>query len=245
VARLSPELLKDQIWSAYRESNFTGVLMERHIQGKEFSVESFIEQGHIHNLAITAKEHYPENECIDRRNLYLGDVAPATEAALFAANNAVIQALGLQQGPTHGEYMVTENGRVYLMEIAARGGGGNISEKLVPYLTGFSPTEGILNFAVGRANAMNYRSYRERFAVMRFVNLDYGWYRPIKLPPPQADWFLHFDLNLDREFESRPVRDSRDRLGYFVVKGNTPAEALRREEIEMGVIREAARGEKL
>lgn len=244
VSRLVDGSSAEQIWSAYRESNFAGLLVERFIEGREYSVEAFVERGAIHNLAVTCKEHYPENDCIDRRNYYLGDVDAAVERSLYETNTKVISAMGLGQGPTHAEYMVGSDGTVYLMEIAARGGGGNISEKLIPYLTGFSPTEGILNFAQGRSNAMTYDSYRKKFAVMRFVDLPPGRYRPVALPAMNADWFLHFDLDLNREFEARPVRDSRDRLGYFIVKGATPDEALAREAAVMDLIRTAAAGGK-
>lgn len=242
VSRLLKTTAQSQVWDAFRESNFSGILIESYIEGKEFSVEAFVEQGETHNLAVTVKEHYPENPCIDRRNLYLGNVSHEIERKLYQLNTDVIRHLGLEQGPTHAEYMVTNDGKVYLMEIAARGGGGNISEKLIPYLTDFKPTEGILRFSTGAQNEMMYRNYRERFAVMRFVDLPHGDYSPVRLPEFNQDWFLHFDLDLDRVFEARPVRNSADRLGYFIIRGETAKESLSRESQVMQKLQAAASG---
>jgi biotin carboxylase len=201
VSRLAEGASAEQIWSAYRESNFAGLLVERFIEGREYSVEAFVERGAIHNLAVTCKEHYPENDCIDRRNFYLGDVDAAVERSLYDANTKVISAMGLKQGPTHAEYMVGRDGTVYLMEIAARGGGGNISEKLIPYLTGFSPTEGILNFALGRPRRAAVLRAERGAGVSRDAHLGPG--RPRPLFPARLERLQQLRQGLQR---ARPDR---------------------------------------
>ncbi len=51
----------------------------------------------------------------------------------------------LPYGVTHAEYKVTSTGEIYLIEVAARGG-GSISSKIIPYLTGFEPNRALVNF---------------------------------------------------------------------------------------------------
>lgn len=219
VARLTRQACGSSISVAFRESRGHGVVLEDFVHGDEFSVESFVVDGHVHNLAVTRKFHYPQNDCIDNRNVYLGDIPFDVESALYGANRAVIELLGLQTGSTHGEFKI-KDGQVKLMEIAARGGGGNISGKIIPFLTGFSPTEAVLDFSLGLRPTVKVSSYRERFAVLRFFDFRPGRVKAIQLDENATDMLLHFELNLKESDWVHPVRSSRDRVGYFIVGGD-------------------------
>ena len=216
VARLDAINFHDVVALAFRESRGHGVLLEEFVEGDEFSVETFVIDGKVHNLAITRKFHYPQNDCIDHRNTYLGDVPVDLEARLYAANEAVISLLGLKTGSTHGEYKV-QGDRVVLMEIAARGGGGNISGKIIPFLTEFSPTDALLDFVLGLKPIVIANDYRRKFAVLRFFDFPPGKVASVSDRHVQSDQLLHFELSLQAGDVIRSVGSSRDRVGYFIV----------------------------
>lgn len=228
VARLTHQTFRNLISVAYRESRGHGVVLEEFVHGEEFSVESFVVDGHVHNLAVTRKFHYPQNDCIDNRNVYLGDIPLDIETALYEANRAVIGLLGLQTGSTHGEFKV-KDGRVKLMEIAARGGGGNISGKIIPFLTGFSPTDAVLDFSLGLQPTINASSYREKFAILRFFDFPPGRVKRIQIDDCATDMLLHFELNLKQSDRIHAVRSSRDRAGYFIIGGDNRESVLAME----------------
>jgi len=216
VARLSSNNFREVTSTAFRESRGHGVLLEEFVAGDEFSVETFVVEGKVHNLAVTRKFHFPQNDCIDYRNTYLGDIPLDLETRLYSANEAIISILGLKTGSTHGEYKV-QGDRVVLMEIAARGGGGNISGKIIPFLTEFSPTDALLDFALGGVPTVKANSYRRKFAILRFFDFPSGRVEKISHQHVSNSELLHIELNIKPQDTIRPVRSSRDRVGYFIV----------------------------
>lgn len=208
------DILKFQ--DAMTESRGKGILLEEFIEGDEYSVEAFVKGGIVHNLAVTKKFHYPQNECIDFRNTYLGDIPQTTESALFTANQATILRLGLRNGSTHGEYKVSGNA-IYLMEIAARGGGGNISGKIIPFLTDFNPSTALIKACLGEDFDIVFLNYQDRFAVMRFFDFPSGTLESIAYDSDRSKSLLHFELNVTSGSVIRPIHNSRDRPGYFIV----------------------------
>jgi carbamoyl-phosphate synthase large subunit len=229
VARLEPNNYRDATSIAFRESRGHGVLLEEFVEGDEFSVETFVVDGAVHNLAVTRKFHFPQNDCIDYRNTYLGDIPLDLENSLYSANAAVVALLGLKTGSTHGEYKVCGD-RVVLMEIAARGGGGNISGKVIPFLTEFSPTDALLDFALGTRPKVRANSYRNKFAVLRFFDFPPGRVERVSYELIPTDHLLYFELNLRPRDVIRVVRSSRDRIGYFIVGADSREQVLLAEK---------------
>ena len=229
VARLDSRSFRQTASTAFRESRGHGVLLEEFVEGEEFSVETFVVEGKVHNLAVTRKFHFPKNDCIDYRNTYLGDIPLDLENLLYSANEAIISILGLKTGSTHGEYKVQGN-RVVLMEIAARGGGGNISGKIIPFLTDFSPTNALLDFALGTHPQVRASSYRRKFAVLRFFDFAPGRVKTVSDEHVEDENLLHFELTLKPSDVIRSVQSSRDRVGYFIVGATERAQALSAEQ---------------
>lgn len=215
---------------AITESRDKGILVEEFIEGDEYSVEAFVKDGIVHNLAVTKKFHYPQNECIDFRNTYLGDIPRTTENALFAANQATILRLGLRDGSTHGEFKVSGN-EIYLMEIAARGGGGNISGKIIQFLTDFNPSTALIHTCLDEAFDVIFSDYQDRFAVMRFFDFEPGTLKSITYDYEFSKTLLHFELNVIAGSIIRPIHNSRDRPGYFIIADFDRSVVLEHERV--------------
>ncbi|WP_139488154.1 ATP-grasp domain-containing protein [Brevibacillus dissolubilis] len=126
------QLITDQAMLAQQLPTYPAdevLLLEAQIHGREFSVETIVQGGQILFENITQKA------AIDRSSLYfieMGHTVPAANLTeqetqtLLAANRAILDRLEVKDGITHGEYRVTDDGEVYLMEIAARSPGGFI-----------------------------------------------------------------------------------------------------------------------
>jgi carbamoyl-phosphate synthase large subunit len=228
VAHLMPDTYERSIETAFSESRGRGVLIEELVKGHEYSVEAFVKDATVHNLAITSKYHYESNPCIDVRNTYLGDVSVQVQEALYAANTRVVEALGLPFGSTHAEFM-WDGSSAYLMEIACRGGGGSISTKIVPYLTDFEPNRALLSELLGWPYGIEAQDYRRRFVVMKFFEFAPGIVREVRNAAVLEEGLLAMELNVFPRQEIRPVMSSRDRPGYFVVGGTNRADVLHRE----------------
>ena len=68
---------------------------------------------------------------------------------MYWINKRILTGVGLSRGLSHGEYIIS-NGQVYLIEIAARGGGVYISSDIIPLMTGFDTTSFIIDIATQR-----------------------------------------------------------------------------------------------
>lgn len=65
-------------------------------------------------------------------------------------NETVVKGFGLKFGITHGEFLVEKNtGKIFLVEIAARGGGVFISSEIIPAATGVNANELLVKDALG------------------------------------------------------------------------------------------------
>lgn len=236
LAKDEPKTWGDLVHTAFNESQQRGLLVERYVEGFEYSVETFVRDGVVHNLTLTKKYHYDQNPCLDERNTFLGDVAPELEEKLFRVNAEVIRALGLPFGMTHAEYKI-ENGQVYLMEIAARGAGGGISSFIVPYLTGFDTLNALISIQLGEPFDIKVSDYKDRFAVLKFFNFAPGKIKKIIRNEPAIQEAHFFTLTSKVGDVLVPPRDSRDRPGFFIVKGEDRQKVLRLEKSVEAAVR--------
>lgn len=143
---------KEQMRIAYRysrEYSRSGeVVVEEYMAGPEVSVETLSIDGECHVIQITDKittgaPHFVEmghtqptrlGEKIEKR---ISDVA-------ISANKAI----GIKNGPSHTEIIVTAEGPK-VVEIGARLGGDNITTHLVPLSTGVNMVKCCIQIALG------------------------------------------------------------------------------------------------
>ena len=221
---------KQMLATAFSESTDRGIIIEKYIPGFEFSVESFVKDEKVYNLTLTKKYHYNTNPCLDERNTFFGDLDLLLEKKIFDVNTKVIKALGLPFGNTHAEYKVKDR-NIYLIEIAARGAGGSISSHIIPFLTGFDPLEALLKTLTGQPFEVKIQDYKKKYAVLKFFNFFPGKVKKIYIDKNLASNVLVFNLNLKEGDYINPVKDSRDRPGYFIVCGNDRDDVLRKEKM--------------
>lgn len=114
----------EQAGGGYRGLSSTGVLVEKFHEGPQFSVEAFSETGEHQVLAVTRKYSDPVTF------VELGHVSPAElpveqEEAIRSLVERVLDALGVEFGPTHTEIILGEAGP-QVIETHVREGGDQI-----------------------------------------------------------------------------------------------------------------------
>jgi argininosuccinate lyase len=128
-------------------------LLERVLEGPEYSVESVTRDGVTRVLGITAKSvAEPGVEAgsgfVESGHLFPAPLPPDERAAIERHVVAVLDAVGLTHGISHTEVRVTASGP-RLIELNPRQGGGYIFE-LVRLVTGFNPLQVLVDLALGR-----------------------------------------------------------------------------------------------
>ena len=205
------------------------VLAEQYIEGREFTVDSIVVNGKCTSLATSLKYQYAHNPNVTQILYFTNESAEYDLDLLRRNNERLVEAMGLPFGITHAEYKYMD-GRFYLIEIAARGGGTRISSHLVPLMSGVDNYRILIEQALGSTeeyDAAPRREYGNRKAVLEFLSFPEGVVKSIdgleeagKLPG-----VIEIRLNFQVGDTLRNASDDRTRSGFFIAWGES-AEAL-------------------
>lgn len=149
------------------------LLLEARIVGREVSVETLVQQGQVIFENVTQKR---TNETESRFFVEMAHTIPSTNLTqeekehLLTVNRAVLKRLAFQDGIAHGEYRVTDEGQVYIMEIAARNPGDGILP-LYHLATGEAMEPVLIKIALGEP--VSYPA-PVRYARQVYLNHSYG-----------------------------------------------------------------------
>lgn len=152
------------------------VIVEEYMSGPEVSVETLAINGVCHVVQITDKlttgaPHYVE----------IGHSQPTVHGDVIASKIAEVAkaanyALGINDGPSHTEIIVTKEGPK-IVELGARLGGDNITTHLVPLSTGVDMVECCIKIALGEVPDI--RPKCEKGSAIRYFNQKAGYVKEI------------------------------------------------------------------
>ena len=133
--------------------NDFGVIIEGFIEGQEYIVDGFSIDGECINTDVAYKKHFKLKDRFVSKAVVIKDALHCNteiERKLMEAHKKTVEALGLPYGPTHGEYIYCPvDGKVYLVEVAARGGGIRLSSEMIPLATGIDISSLIAEYSLG------------------------------------------------------------------------------------------------
>ena len=150
-------------------------------------------------------------------------------ARVLEYNRAVIAALGLGFGATHGEYLVTADGTPYLIEIANRGGGVYTAPLIVPSLSyapvpelllrnafgEFPPPDGVEAAPQPRSTVLGFIDFAVRGTLVSIDGID----QALAIPGVLA---VHILAKAGRPLPD--ITHGPSRHGFVIATGKTPAD---------------------
>ena len=136
-------LLESPEIRATRESNLDQLLVEGYLEGREVAVEGLLTEGMLRVLAIFDKPDPLEGPYFEE-TIYVTPSRLSTKEqdAIEQSFQSAVRALGLTQGPVHGEFRLNDQG-VWPIEVAARPIGGLCARSLQFVLPGEEGTIGL------------------------------------------------------------------------------------------------------
>lgn len=201
---------------AFEESRGLGILVEQFIAGEEIALECFTQEGVTKLLAFSRKEHYPQNDCIDRRVTFFDDIDDRVKDKVASLNAKVVKAFGLINGLTHAEYKIVD-GVPFLIEIAARGAGSSVSGRIIPQVTGFDVNQFVLDCASGNTKKSYSLIEQKKYALLEFLEFKQGIVSSVSINSEIIKLAEMFEMNISPGDIISDINDSRDRKGLFVV----------------------------
>ena len=125
-------------------------IVEEFIEGREISVEFISYQGKHYPLQITDKVTTGAPHFVELEHHQPARLSADQYSDIYDLTKKALDALGVTNGASHSEYKITEDGRIYVMEIGARMGGDFIGSDLVQFSTGYDYLKGVIDVALGR-----------------------------------------------------------------------------------------------
>ena len=219
------------------------VLIEQFLSGIEFTVDGIKCSDRHLTLAISEKKHYRNFPMVASELYFTNESERFPYERLREQNNRMVEAMGLPFGLTHAEY-IWHDGDFYLVEIGARGGGINISAKIVPIMSGVDNYRNFLSMALGETVAaesvLPTDDRRDYACVLHFF--DFGSGRTVtefngqEVLQSAGNGVADFGFNFSVGDTLGDPSDDKHRPGYYIAWGKTRGELCAlRERIEGGV----------
>jgi biotin carboxylase len=221
-----PDGLEAAASLARRGSRSGRVLFEAFTPGPEVTVNGFSLDGRFIPVAVTAREHFEGVPGVAQRHVYPSglDDAEAADAA-----EAAVAALGVRNGPTYTQLILSASGP-RIMEVAARLGGGHDSE-ICRLAAGVDLAGVAVRAALGLPIAPADVEPQPRGAcVIEFLRAPVGELRSATGPPEAT--FYHAPGH-----RYGPLRTATDRAGCVIAVGATQEEALDRTRSAVQAVR--------
>ncbi|GHH56992.1 hypothetical protein GCM10018773_63730 [Streptomyces candidus] len=224
----------DEAW-AWREAfGLEDFMAEEWLVGEELSVETFSRAGAHTVVAVTGKE-------TGHGVVELGHVVPARLddgelSAVASTVEALLEAVGLVDGPAHTELILTAAGP-RVVESHSRRGGDRIND-LVRLVHGIDLEEATYRLAL-EGDALPQPGEPEGAAAIRFLVAAPGTVTSVTgtAQAEAADGVVQVDVQVEPGDTVHELRWSEDRCGYVVVHAaDTEAAVRRAAEAAAGIV---------
>lgn len=192
-------------------------VIEEYIEGTEYSCEGISFAGEHHLLAFTKKYTTGAPHFIETGHHEPADIPPDQVQVLSRSILKALDALHIEYGASHTEFMITPDGEARIIEIGARMGGDCIGSDLVYLSTGMDYTAMVIDCALGRKPDLTVKR-RPAPAQIRFIFTgdDLDAYEAACAAAPETIWRSSVCAP---ETLSAEVTDSSNRHGWWITTG--------------------------
>ena len=205
------------------------IIIEEYIKGTEFTIDGIMTPKGHRCLAISEKKHYEYNENVACQLLFDNRNDKFDYDQLRKINDHLVNLTNIPFGLTHAEYKYSD-GKFYLIEIQARGGGNFIATDIVPYISGVDSYKEQLRWAVSDEVDVDY-SYDNlsmRCAVLHFFDAPGkgGMVKEIK----GLDFLdslgeqIMYQLKFKVGDTIQETKDDTTRIGWYILKSPNRAD---------------------
>lgn len=205
--------LEQAIENAVAQSFEKMAIVEEYIEGDEYSYETISYRGKHTNLAVTKKYTTGAPHFIETGHREPSGLDEGTLTKVHSVMLPALDALKITDGASHGEFKVTPDGEIRIIEIGSRMGGDCIGSDLVQLSTGYDFVEMVIDVACGKEPRL-VRKSEPRLANVRFLFTmeDVEQMRKFEREYPEK---IHRISELDLSHLGN-VSDSSTRLGYYI-----------------------------
>jgi biotin carboxylase len=219
------------------------IVVEQYVPGAEVAVEALLRRGELEVLAVFDKPD-PLTGPYFEETIYVtpSRLPEPVQAGIARAVSAAAAAIGLTEGPVHGELRVDPDGRPWILELAARTIGG-LCARTLRFAAGVSLEELVLRNALGLS--LDTRRERQAAGVMMLPIPAAGRLVAVhgRDEARAVEHITALEISIPIGGQVRPLPEGDRYLGFLFARARTPAEvedALRTAHAELEVVIDAS-----
>lgn len=211
-------------------------LVEEYIEGQEFSVEIFQKDEKLLFATVTEKITSPLPFFVEYQHVLPTSVYEEETNEIINVAVSAARALGIKGGPSHVEIKMSKTGP-RIIEVNGRPGGDNISSDLLPNALGIDVFKATVQYYLDME--INITPSKEKAASVIYLVADRnGVVSSIEgLDVLNNENVINYNISVKSGDTVKIPESSDDRLGYIIVKGNTPKEAKKNAQDIMNKIK--------
>jgi biotin carboxylase len=219
------EELPAAVERALAASRAGAAVLERYVEGDEFTVNGFLLDGKYFPMSVTQRRLHPPpplGVCIAHR--YPSNLTPEREETLFRLAHEASRAVGIESGPSYVQMRVEE--RPWVIEVGARLGGGKDAE-LAKLVTGFDAIKANVLWALGELTRddLTTGDVTAPCGQVRFVVVPPGRITRLDAAPALAlDGVHEAGFYWQEGMVLPPLTSGAERLGYLLLTAADEAE---------------------
>lgn len=211
------------------------ILIEEYMTGQEVSVETFAINGQINIIAITDKITTGAPYFVEIGHSQPSTINSEIQREICEVAIAANKALNILNGPSHVEIIVTQDGPK-VVEIGARLGGDNITSHLVPLSSGINLVKATIQYALNEDPDI--KRTKKQAAVINYFKSPTGIITSIRGIEEirKFDGVVEVQIAKNVGEEVAEIRNSSDRIGYYICSGESLNELYKLGKIIEGKV---------
>lgn len=198
-----------------QDSSGGDILVEEYIQGKELSVECLSYKGKHYVIQITDKDNSSAPHFVELGHHQPAELSSCMRDKINKVIPLLLSEIGYSNGASHIEVKYKDN-KLYLIEINLRGGGDEISNKLVQMSTGVDYLRGMIEVALGIFKQPIQVS-KPTCAGIYYLCKQTEYLLPFFKQAKDKDWFVEGRISTEELKESH---SNYERDGYLIYKSD-------------------------
>tara|TARA_Y100001935_G_C17306442_1_gene512589 strand:- start:431 stop:1525 length:1095 start_codon:yes stop_codon:yes gene_type:complete len=211
---IAPDILSESLAHSKQGQS----ILEEFVDGLEVTVEGLCINRNHHCLAFSTKKHFRLGIASDLA--FPGSLSEDQLQTITNYLSLYVEASELGFGLTHAEFLVGKSSQeIYLVEIAARGGGSLCSSLIAPWMSGIDPYQHVFEYALFDRTLPIPHSPKNRFAHLHFFEFQPG--KVVQISGideiKQMKNIAHIQLDIAKGDLINPASDDRSRHGFVII----------------------------
>ena len=211
----------DMAYSYSRQYSRNGdVVVEEYMVGPEVSVETLTVDGVCHIIQITDKITTGAPNFVEMGHTQPSQLSEETKKKIAKITKDANRAIGIDNGPSHTEIIVTKDGPK-IVELGARLGGDCITTHLVPLSTGIDMVESCIKIALGEKPDI--RAKIDKVSAVRYFSQSDGAIKKISGVKEAQQLCGVKQISIVQKVGEtiNGIKNSSDRIGFVVMQSDS------------------------